>query len=615
MLNQQELTVIDYLLAQNLDLLCVFSQDFTVINANSSFIDNLKLDAKNIIGKSLSTLLLKDNTNLNSFLKTANSLGNESESYISNIPDKEGNINTVCWQIIKLQNTQILKGTILTSTISNSTFKDANFINISNSISDCFLILDKNFNLIFKNKAAELKFSHPLFKENTNCFFASFPEETNTRFLTNLKQIIHFKETLRFVEFSAILNTWFSIVVMAIDDEFIIISTDISDKIVEYKTNDLELKTFEMNISKERSTEDILLFLLIGFENLYPQLHTSILKIEDSKIRHFCSPNLPKHYCEFIDGQVIGANIGSCGSAAFLKKTVITENLQTDPNWTKFNHLLVAENYKSCWSFPIISNKDIAVMATFAVYAKEERKPTEAEIKSIARICNIVKIIFEDIKHDHELLQINNRYKTATMATNDAIYDWDLKLKKVYWSENIYNIFGFAVKEVDKIKNWWKNSIHPNDLEDTIKRLKACLTEKKSGWTAEYRLKCKNGTYKHVYDRAYIMYDAKNEPITVIGAIQDISILKEREIEIIKQNNKLKEIAQISSHDLRRPVTSVLGLISLFNVDNLADDNNKLVINYLQKASKELDDVIHTIVSKTLEADNTIYDKHVKLRE
>jgi hypothetical protein len=43
-----------------------------------------------------------------------------------------------------------------------------------------------------------------------------------------------------------------------------------------------------------------------------------------------------------------------------------------------------------------------------------------------------------------------------------------------------------------------------------------------------------------------------------------------------------------------------LGLISLLNNDNLTDEN-KVVIDYLQKATWELDQVIHTIVSKTIE--------------
>ncbi len=194
----------------------------------------------------------------------------------------------------------------------------------------------------------------------------------------------------------------------------------------------------------------------------------------------------------------------------------------------------------------------------------------------------------------------------VTMATNDAIYDWDLTKNKVYWSDNIYNIFGYELSEVDEMENWWANNLHPDDKKKTINNLKTCIKERKSGWSAEYRIKCKNGTYKYVYDRAYIIYDKKDTAQTIIGAMQDISILKEREIEILKQNNKLKEIAQISSHELRRPVTSVLGLVGLFNKTDLTDETNKTVIEYLEHATRELDQVIHTIVAKTLEADYSI---------
>ena len=74
---------------------------------------------------------------------------------------------------------------------------------------------------------------------------------------------------------------------------------------------------------------------------------------------------------------------------------------------------------------------------------------------------------------------------------------------------------------------------------------------------------------------------------------------------------QLKEIAQISSHDLRGPVTSILGLINLFDPDKT--EENKQVIEYLTYATKELDEVIHTIVAKTLEADHTIYLKNAKI--
>lgn len=67
------------------------------------------------------------------------------------------------------------------------------------------------------------------------------------------------------------------------------------------------------------------------------------------------------------------------------------------------------------------------------------------------------------------------------------------------------------------------------------------------------------------------------------------------------QNEKLLEIAFVQSHQIRRPVANILGLISMFNIQNPADPNNLEVLSKLEVAAKDLDNVIHDIVQKTNE--------------
>lgn len=50
----------------------------------------------------------------------------------------------------------------------------------------------------------------------------------------------------------------------------------------------------------------------------------------------------------------------------------------------------------------------------------------------------------------------------------------------------------------------------------------------------EYRFRCENGSYKYIYDRAYVIFDEKDEPIRVIGAMQDITYKKEEELRIAR---------------------------------------------------------------------------------
>jgi PAS domain S-box-containing protein len=66
------------------------------------------------------------------------------------------------------------------------------------------------------------------------------------------------------------------------------------------------------------------------------------------------------------------------------------------------------------------------------------------------------------------------------------------------------------------------------------------------------------------------------------------------------QNKRLQEIAAISSHEIRRPVATILGLVNLFDQSNIDNPINREIINHLDITAKELDSVIHTIVEKTI---------------
>jgi light-regulated signal transduction histidine kinase (bacteriophytochrome) len=62
----------------------------------------------------------------------------------------------------------------------------------------------------------------------------------------------------------------------------------------------------------------------------------------------------------------------------------------------------------------------------------------------------------------------------------------------------------------------------------------------------------------------------------------------------------LQEIASISSHNIRRPVATIMGLVSLFDKNNLNNSLNKDIMEHLETTALELDDVIHIIVEKTI---------------
>ncbi|WP_375583951.1 PAS domain S-box protein [Cyclobacterium xiamenense] len=85
-----------------------------------------------------------------------------------------------------------------------------------------------------------------------------------------------------------------------------------------------------------------------------------------------------------------------------------------------------------------------------------------------------------------------------------------------------------------------------------------------------------------------------------IVILQDVTQLKKNQETIIQQNENLRSIAWIQSHELRRPLSNILGLCSLFETDLIIEESEiRELTKALSKSAKEMDDLIYEIVKKT----------------
>jgi PAS domain-containing protein len=120
-----------------------------------------------------------------------------------------------------------------------------------------------------------------------------------------------------------------------------------------------------------------------------------------------------------------------------------------------------------------------------------------------------------------------------------------------------------------------------------------------------------------------IYYNCVREPndseLQLIGrTVNILRVLiesKRNEESILDQNNRLHSIANISSHELRRPVATILGLVNLFDRDDMLNPLNKEIVTHLDTTARELDEVIHNIVEKTVYMrvnDTEMYGEEVK---
>ncbi len=98
-------------------------------------------------------------------------------------------------------------------------------------------------------------------------------------------------------------------------------------------------------------------------------------------------------------------------------------------------------------------------------------------------------------------------------------------------------------------------------------------------------------------------HPVKNDDGQIIGvsfSTADISRQKRNELRIFSQNERLREIAHLQSHQMRRPIATILGLLQLIDKTKL-DRGNKKYFDFLENEAKSVDRIIHEIVAQTSE--------------
>ncbi len=102
------------------------------------------------------------------------------------------------------------------------------------------------------------------------------------------------------------------------------------------------------------------------------------------------------------------------------------------------------------------------------------------------------------------------------------------------------------------------------------------------------------------------VYKANGE-ITGVGCFsRNITERLVTEKAIVEQNERLRHIASVTSHELRRPVASMLGLINIMDRENFFNPDNEEIIAHLHTVGNEIDEVIRLIVDKSFMDDRSI---------
>lgn len=183
-------------------------------------------------------------------------------------------------------------------------------------------------------------------------------------------------------------------------------------------------------------------------------------------------------------------------------------------------------------------------------------------------------------KATDQLKASQQRFELAINGSNAGIYDWDITKNVVYLSPKWKQLLGYAPHELDNFSlETFYEFVHPDEVSKLNDHLRSHL-EDGTKYAIELRLKTKNNAYQWFSDAGQAIWNDAGEPVRMVGSIVKIHDRKVAEERIKKQNRMLEKtnleldnFVYSTSHDIRSPLTSILGLI---NIASKAEDKHEL---------------------------------------
>lgn len=121
------------------------------------------------------------------------------------------------------------------------------------------------------------------------------------------------------------------------------------------------------------------------------------------------------------------------------------------------------------------------------------------------------------------------RYGLIAEGASAGIWDWDVPNGRVYYSPRWKEIRGFSDDEISDDESEWSSRIHPADRQRVLAAVQAHFDGETPYFEEEYRILCKDGSFKWIVDRGIARRDASGRVVRMAGSESDISQRKRAE--------------------------------------------------------------------------------------
>ncbi|KUO96181.1 hypothetical protein ATW55_14825 [Ferroacidibacillus organovorans] len=179
--------------------------------------------------------------------------------------------------------------------------------------------------------------------------------------------------------------------------------------------------------------------------------------------------------------------------------------------------------------------------------------------------------------------------KLAQKIAGLGYWDKDLQSGELFWSNEMYRIWGISQDDSTPTEEEIYSFIHPED--SAFVKEKFSLPEE--FMDIEFRLVHANQSIHVVHSIAMKLCDSKGTPLRLFGIVQDITSRKLAEDTMVRSET-LSAVGQLAAglaHEIRNPLTSLKGFMQL-----LTDENGGKYSEIIQSELQRIEMILHEML-------------------
>jgi PAS domain S-box-containing protein len=151
-----------------------------------------------------------------------------------------------------------------------------------------------------------------------------------------------------------------------------------------------------------------------------------------------------------------------------------------------------------------------------------------------------------------------------------GVWDWNVISNDVYWSEEVYHLFGLSRGEFGGTYEAFLALVHPDDRDDLNGAVEVALAGGAS-CEADCRIVLPDGEVRHLHVRGEVIFDDRHQPRSMAGSIIDVTMHKRAEDQAKAQRAELAHITRLGTlgemaaglaHELNQPLASIVNFAS-----------------------------------------------------